>query len=62
MIVAKPDWTGFAPPDRTWSAYDDDLYDGAPDSPTRSLIGFGRTREEAIEDLRRLTEERMESR
>lgn len=33
-----------------WCATRSD-YDGAPDSKTRSHIGFGRTKEEAAEDL-----------
>ena len=40
-----------APPDCPWYAIDDGTYDGAPDSPTRGQIGWGRTRLEAIEDL-----------
>jgi hypothetical protein len=39
-------------PDRRcdWSAVTDD-YDGAPDSSNRHQIGFGRTEQEAIDDL-----------
>lgn len=36
-----------------WAATRPD-YDGAIDSKTRYLIGFGRTKEEAAEDLREL--------
>ncbi len=35
-----------------WSAIDADTYDGAPDSPTRNQIGYGKTEAEAIEDLK----------
>jgi hypothetical protein len=35
-----------------WLAVDDDTYDGAPDSGTRNQIGFGRTEDEAIADLK----------
>ena len=40
-------------PDRRfdWSAIDEDTYDGADDSTTRGQIGYGRTEQEAIEDL-----------
>lgn len=34
-----------------WTAIDEDSYDGAFDSPTRSQIGHGKTEEEAISDL-----------
>ncbi|HET8636015.1 MAG TPA: hypothetical protein VFL96_04115 [Acidobacteriaceae bacterium] len=34
-----------------WAAIDEDTYDGAPDSITRHQIGYGRTRDAAIEDL-----------
>ena len=33
-----------------WCAVDDDTYDGAPDS--NCPVGYGATKEEAIEDLR----------
>jgi len=35
-----------------YSAIDSDTYDGAPDSKTRSQIGFGESEVEAIEDLK----------
>lgn len=34
-----------------WAAIDEDTYDGAPDSNNRHQIGYGRTRNAAIEDL-----------
>lgn len=34
-----------------WMAIDDDTYDGAEDSRTRSQIGYGRTEAEAVADL-----------
>lgn len=43
-----------------WSAVDDDTYDGAEDSASRHMIGYGRTEEEAIEDLKRLFQEHAE--
>lgn len=48
--------TYYCPPpiptrDYDWSAIPEN-YDGAEDSRTRYLIGWGRTREEAIADLR----------
>lgn len=39
-----------------WAAYDQDTYDGAPDS--HCPIGYGRTEEEAIKDLLDQIEER----
>jgi len=48
-----------AGPDR-WLAVDDDTYDGAEDSSNRHMIGYGRTEEEAIEDLKRLFREEAE--
>jgi hypothetical protein len=42
-------------PDRRfdWSAIDDDTYDGAEDSgPLARAIGYGRTEQEAIADLK----------
>ncbi len=46
-------------PDRRfdWSAVDEDTYDGAEDSSTRHQIGYGRTSEEAIADLKLQLEE-----
>ena len=34
-----------------WLAYDDNTYDGAPDSGTRNQLGHGATEQEAIADL-----------
>lgn len=34
-----------------WVAVDEDSYDGAFDSPTRFEMGYGETKEEAINDL-----------
>jgi len=34
-----------------WEAVDADIYDGAPDNPGRTNIGYGTTREEAIAEL-----------
>ena len=45
-----------------WSAVDDDTYDGAVDSSTRHMIGYGATEEEAIADLERLMREEAEYR
>lgn len=53
--------TYFRPPIATrefdWKAIDADTYDGAEDSPTRHQIGFGSTKELAIEDLMGILEE-----
>ena len=40
-------------PDRRfdWSAVDDETYDGAPDAGRCRVIGYGKTEEEAVEDL-----------
>lgn len=48
------------PTDYAWSAIDDDTYDGAKDSATRNMVGYGATEEEAIADLQRLIRERDE--
>ena len=37
--------------DYDWSAKDEDTYDGAEDSPTRGQVGYGKTEQEAINDL-----------
>ena len=50
-IVTEADTTGFAPRDCRYSAVDSDTYDGAPDSRTRSTIGYGPTPDAAIADL-----------
>jgi hypothetical protein len=34
-----------------WSALRPDVYDGAPDSSARHMIGYGRTEQAAIDDL-----------
>ena len=34
-----------------WTAIDSDTFDGAPDSGNRNQIGYGRTEQEAIDDL-----------
>ena len=34
-----------------WSAIDEDTYDGAEDSSTRYVIGWGDTEEAAVNDL-----------
>lgn len=44
---------------QTWSAVDQNTYDGAPDS--FSIMGWGRTEQEAIDDLRMRTAERASS-
>ena len=48
--------TTYAPPpiphrQFDWSAIDDSTYDGAEDSGTRNQIGYGKTEQEAIDDL-----------
>jgi len=50
-IRVSEDNTGFAPADSRFCAYDDDSYDGAPDSSNRNMIGFGATRIAAVRDL-----------
>ncbi len=57
--------TTFSPtslPDRQydWTAVDVDTYDGAEDSSTKYMVGYGATEEEAILDLKRLHNEMME--
>ena len=41
-----------------WSCIDDRTYDGAPDAS--NMIGWGKTKEEALADLVRLFEERAD--
>ena len=41
-----------------WSCIDDRTYDGAPDGS--NMIGWGKTAQEALEDLERLFEERAD--
>lgn len=53
--------TTYAPPpiplrQFDWSAVDDDTYDGAEDSGTRNQVGYGRTEQEAIDDLMSILE------
>lgn len=55
-IIARMDPT--RPVEYRWMATDDDTYDGAEDSPTRHEIGWGRSYDLAIKDLR----EKLESR
>jgi hypothetical protein len=51
-IVTRRDDTGIAPKWASWSAIDNDSYEGpTPDEPG-SPIGYGETPEEAIADLR----------
>jgi len=38
-----------------WQAWDDNTYDGAPDSNTRNQIGTGATEREAVADLKEIT-------
>jgi hypothetical protein len=56
-IRTEEDVSGFAPRDCRFTAYDDDVYDGAPDSRNRHYIGFGATAAEAVADLQRLLAE-----
>ncbi len=45
----------------TWSAIDDaDTYDGTEDNGNRHMIGYGATMQEAIDDLKRLMQEKWE--
>ena len=50
-IVTEADTTGYAPRDCRYSAVDSDTYDGAPDSRTRSTVGYGSTPAAAVADL-----------
>ena len=43
-----------------WTAIDNDSYDGAPDSNTRHLIGYGITEQQAIDDLKEKLETQQE--
>lgn len=48
--------TRYQPPpipqrDFDWYALDSDTYDGAPDAGAASTMGWGRTEQEAIDDL-----------
>jgi hypothetical protein len=38
-------------PNGEWTAYDADTYDGAPDAGRAGTIGWGKTKQEAIDDL-----------
>ena len=50
-IQVEVDQSGYAPRDCRYSAIDTETYDGAPDSRTRSCIGYGATPTAAIADL-----------
>lgn len=50
-IQVYEDNTGYAPKSCRYHAIDADSYDGAEDSKNRSTIGYGATREAAIQDL-----------
>jgi hypothetical protein len=50
-IQVEADTTGYAPRDCRYSAVDSDTWDGAPDSRTRSTVGYGATPAAAIADL-----------
>jgi hypothetical protein len=56
-IDPRYDYEPNAAPD-CWSCIDDRTYDGAPDAS--NMIGWGKTQEEALEDLERLFEERAD--
>jgi hypothetical protein len=45
-------------PNGEWSCIDDRTYDGAPDAS--NMIGWGKTKDEALEDLERLFSERAD--
>lgn len=47
--------------DYDWVAINEDTYDGAPDSGTRHQIGYGRTRDAAVEDLMEILADSDES-
>ena len=49
-IKTEQDWRD------QWCAIDDDTYDGAEDSRTRSQIGMGKTEAAAIADLMEILE------
>lgn len=53
MVAIKTSYWAKPIPTRIfdWSAWDDETYDGAPDSSTRNQIGHGATEAEAISDL-----------
>ena len=54
----KTDISFAAPKDSRYYAWDDDTYDGAPDSGRKArIVGWGATEKEAIEDCRRQHEE-----
>lgn len=54
-------YEAYRPSSMAWLAYDEDTYDGAPDSGNRHMIGYGHTQAEAIEDLHRLFQEEAEA-
>ena len=43
-----------------WTAIDENSYDGAPDSVTRHLIGYGITEQQAIDDLKEKLHDNIE--
>lgn len=49
MIITHP--TASPDPRWGWMAYDDDKFDGAPDAG-RQIVGYGRTKEDALADYR----------
>lgn len=50
-IVARHNSPPITYRDMDWSAIDEDTYDGAEDSQTRSQVGYGRSDATAIIDL-----------
>jgi len=48
----------YHPENQEWSCIDDRTYDGAPDGS--NMMGWGKTKEEALEDLERLFDERAD--
>jgi hypothetical protein len=60
MKIRTDYWPKPIPPRQfDWTAIDDDTYDGAPDSCTRSQVGYGATEQEAIDDLLQQIAERQ---
>ena len=50
-IVVTEDTSGWAPRDCRFTAVDEDVWDGAEDSRTRGMVGYGATPAAAIADL-----------
>ena len=48
-VRAHPDLTGYAPRAEAWHAYDENIYDGAPDAGPQ-IVGLGATAEAALAD------------